>query len=351
MSTMHRESLGPGLAGRPRLRAAIGTTASLTIHAAIVGLVGFTTWLSAALLGEVGTADNGFDAAGGDSCVGDGWIRCPVAYVEPDIEYGWSRRRSRRVPALDHGRDTQAGLTMADFAGLISDSDSAGDGDEFVAPIVRIAGERGFGTTLAPQALGLIGNSGANRRRRGPDASTDTGLGGSGAVFGVGSEGPAPASIVYVVDRSGSMDAVGDFLKNEIAKAVNRLNSTRTFNVVWFSDDEPEAFRETLVRATEDNKQRLYRHLGEMTFRGSTDPRAAIVKAFQLKPEVIVILTDGNFEPDFVAALNARNTARIRIHAVRFTVPGPDGHSSLIRLTEQNRGKFRAVDPAKLLAD
>ena len=43
-----------------------------------------------------------------------------------------------------------------------------------------------------------------------------------------------------------------------------------------------------------------------MKFSGSTDPRAAIYKALELKPEVVYVLTDGEFDGDMVDAISRK---------------------------------------------
>jgi hypothetical protein len=123
------------------------------------------------------------------------------------------------------------------------------------------------------------------------------------------------------------MDAVGDFVKNDLARAVNRLNSTQRFNVVWFSDGDPDAFDRGMVRADEAGKQRFYRYLGEVKFHGSTDPRAAVFRAMELRPDVVWVLTDGNFEPAFTEAILHRNAHKIRFHVREFVIAGGQGHT------------------------
>lgn len=210
------------------------------------------------------------------------------------------------------------------------------------------------GAASGANALGIIGRGGsagsAGSGRGGGGNGSGFGNGnrpGGGEVFGVGGL-PGAKSIIYVVDRSGSMDTLSDFLKHELAKAVNRLNSTQKFNVIWFSDGEPHMLAVNLVQATEDNKTRLFKHLQDVKMSGSTDPRQAIFKALQMRPELIYVLTDGNFEPEFVQAVTKANTAKIRINAIGFVLPGGEGHTNLERLVKENNGKFKAIDAIKL---
>jgi hypothetical protein len=332
---------------RPGVRIFCSVMSSIVVHVGIFCLVALVTWTASETIAEEQAPPEIHAALVADDSPSDGTgFRFKGKWNKEDREDGpkvFPDKEAIDKP-IGPGNEDDSAIPL-----IPSNSTEKGSGSS------AVPGLQGFGAgTTGSNPLGLIGRGGsagsAGSGRGGGGNGTGFGNGsrpGGGEVFGVGGL-PGAKSIVYVVDRSGSMDQVGDFLKNELAKAVNKLNSTQKFNVIWFSDGDPYALSATLVQATEDNKQRLFRHLQDVKFSGSTDPRAAIFKGLELKPELVYILTDGNFEPDFVQAITARNTQKIRINAIGFVFPGGEGHSNLIKLTEQNRGRFKAVDAVKL---
>jgi hypothetical protein len=166
-------------------------------------------------------------------------------------------------------------------------------------------------------------------------------------VFGiVGS--PGSRNIVYVVERSAATSAIADFIRNELAKAVNKLNSTIKFNIIWFAGGEPDAFVPTMLQATEDNKQRFFRHLQGVHFSGSADPAPAILKALALRPDQVYVLSSVDIAADSVPVIAARNTHKARIDVAGFVFPGGKGHDRIRKAAEQNGGRFKPVDTEKL---
>jgi len=172
---------------------------------------------------------------------------------------------------------------------------------------------------------------------------------GPGEVFRVDPL-PAPKDIVYVVDRSGSLSEHADFVKNELAKAVNKLNSTQRVNVFYFSDGPIESLDEGLVPATEDNKQKVFRKLGELEFRGKTEPLEAMKRALALDTELMYLFTDGGFDEALVDEILRVNNARAkpaRINVLFFPVHGDEPDAALKRLVEQSKGRLKMVDGVK----
>jgi hypothetical protein len=125
------------------------------------------------------------------------------------------------------------------------------------------------------------------------------------ALYGVDPAGyPAGApKIVYIVDRSGSMNCIYDFLNSELANAINKLNSAHMVNVIWFSDGDPIRFQRKMVPAGEDNKTRLMRTSAEIQPCKATRPHMALEWALDFQPDLVVLLSDGEFEPGVVDEL------------------------------------------------
>jgi hypothetical protein len=251
------------------------------------------------------------------------------------------RERREKILAEDFGRlrswltaEKSAGRGPYHLAAQPTPVVPAGDLAEVLAYLGRLGADEGVDGVSVRLAHGVVLRSEKSPADVGPPGFA---------------EKPAPKRLVFVVDRSGSMDPVGDFLKTELAKAVNRLLPDDAFNVIWFSEGDPYVLATNLVHATEENKGRLFKFLQDVKLQGSSDPRSAMFKALDLRPDEIHFLTDGNFEPEFVEQITKRNAGKIRINALGFVLPGNEGlsregHSNLKKLTEQNGGKLKTID-------
>jgi hypothetical protein len=138
------------------------------------------------------------------------------------------------------------------------------------------------------------------------------GEGGALAPFGVagGGGGAGPKSpfmgisgnatrVAYVCDASGSMIEKMSPLKNELKKAIDVLKPVQGFSVIFFADSDlkPQALAATMLMASPDNKRKAYDFLENVTAAGSTDPLPGLELALKGKPQLIYLLTDGDF-PD-----------------------------------------------------
>ena len=120
---------------------------------------------------------------------------------------------------------------------------------------------------------------------------------GSSSFFGIETTGQ---SVVYIVDRSGSMggqrwkDATGELLKS-----VRSLKSDQKFFVYLFSDDchpMPQlAGRNQLVPANDENKKAFAKWLKSQKPDESTRPLSSVRRALNMRPDTIFLLTDGEF--------------------------------------------------------
>ena len=183
----------------------------------------------------------------------------------------------------------------------------------------------------AAQSDDLIAAGTLNERGNGKDNSALSHLGGDGggeiANFGPrgGGQGIGPRSkifgsgsnvrsVIYVCDGSGSMlSGKDDILKREMKTAVASLNPTQQFNVLFFQELDsgrpfnPEA--EKLQMATPNNKTKLFAFMDHLEFRQGTNRIPALENAFQEKPQLIYLLTDGEFDNPSSDAVMARINA------------------------------------------
>jgi hypothetical protein len=102
--------------------------------------------------------------------------------------------------------------------------------------------------------------------------------------------------IAYVCDASGSMLNMFDSLRIELRKSIENLRPIQSFNVVFFQD---QGFRaadvNTLVMGNPENKRKVYDFLDKMFVRGETNPIPALEAVAKMQPELIYLLTDGDF--------------------------------------------------------
>ncbi len=155
------------------------------------------------------------------------------------------------------GRGMGVGFGSGDGAGS-----GTGDGSGILAPF----GKPGGGGGIGPKS-DFIGSGGSNVRR-----------------------------VAYVCDASGSMLNMFDALRFEIRKSVDKLQPNQSFNVIFFQDPGcAAADKSGLMPAVPEKKRLTYDFLDKFTVRGLTDPIPALDLAFSQKPDLIYLLTDGDF--------------------------------------------------------
>lgn len=108
---------------------------------------------------------------------------------------------------------------------------------------------------------------------------------------------PLPKSVVFVLDRSGSMSGEKiEQARDALTFCVNRLGEEDRFEIITFSDNI-RSFGEQLQQATAERVEDARGFIAQMEAAGSTDINAAMQLAMQRRdegrPNYIVMLTDG----------------------------------------------------------
>lgn len=187
----------------------------------------------------------------------------------------------------------------------------------------------------------------------GADFGNVGGRGGSGApgpeLFkSGGGKARGVTSVVYVVDRSGSMIDTFDRVKQELKTSIGKLQMSQKFHVVFFSAGDPlENPPKRLISARAGQKQEFFEFLDTVRPEGSTNPTQAMERAFQCQPEMIFFLTDGAFHKSLIERLRVLN----RDHKVRiFTIAyvDPVGAELLETIARENGGEFKFVSDREL---
>ncbi|HVT90214.1 MAG TPA: hypothetical protein VHD56_15285 [Tepidisphaeraceae bacterium] len=152
----------------------------------------------------------------------------------------------------------------------------------------------GLGPRTGIAGLGSSGTGG------GGDAGPLAAFGPPGGGMGMGPKSPFMGisgnahRVIYICDASGSMLGVIPRVRQELQKAISVLRPIQSFNVIIFADEDVTALsRNALTMATPENKRKALDLSEKMYAAGATDPLPAIRMAFEQKPELIYILTDG----------------------------------------------------------
>lgn len=169
-----------------------------------------------------------------------------------------------------------------------------------------------------------------------------------------GEQSPIPKTVVFVVDRSGSMSGKKiEQAKGALKFVLNNLREGDLFNIITY-DSHVESFRPELQRFTESTRGEAIGFADSIYAGGSTNIDGALQAALgQLqddsRPNYIVFLTDGlptageQREPQIVANAQAANRVRARVFS--FGV-GYDVNSRLLdRLSRAGFGQSHYVRP------
>ncbi|HEY1684685.1 MAG TPA: VWA domain-containing protein [Tepidisphaeraceae bacterium] len=123
---------------------------------------------------------------------------------------------------------------------------------------------------------------------------TDQHIAGPPATF-MGISGDA-IRVVFVCDASGSMMDRLPILEAQLKYSIDQLQSIQWFNVVFFQDSNAVAVNpKSLIQALPANRQRVEDLLQNVHAHGGSNPLTAIRLAFSQHPQVVYLLTDGDF--------------------------------------------------------
>jgi hypothetical protein len=160
--------------------------------------------------------------------------------------------------------------------------------------------------------------------------------------------------IIFICDASGSMINKFESLKVELNKAIAALQPGRTFNIVVLQDGVPAVLNRTeMVPASLAGKQAAKEFLAKVTASPTTDPMPGLAVAFRHRPDLVYLLTDGDFPDNDAVLKKVRSLNRkaiaprpATIHTIAFTnvKDTDDAFLKLLRtIAEENGGTFRQV--------
>jgi hypothetical protein len=130
-------------------------------------------------------------------------------------------------------------------------------------------------------------------------------------------------SVGFVVDCSSSMAGQRfEAVRSELAKSISQLKSDQRFFVVFFNDNvfpmTGNSRQPRLVDADQRQKEQMLNFLKSAMAGGGTNPEPALQFMTRLQPDVIYLLTDGEFQPLQAATYGQFAAAKVAVHTIGF---------------------------------
>jgi hypothetical protein len=220
-------------------------------------------------------------------------------------------------------------------------------------------------------AIAVGASGGAFGKGTGTGIGSGTGVGsGTGdgggplAPFGIpgGGGGIGPKSpfmgvsgnamkVVYLCDSSGSMMNKFDTLRQELRKAADSLKPIQSFDIIFFSEDNFVALDKQLMLATPEVKRKAYDFLDKTAPHGSSDPIPGLRATFATQPQLIYMLTDGDFpnNAQLLEELRKLNKdKKVKINTIAFMDRGEEYEKLLKQIADENGGLFKFVSDTEL---
>ncbi|CAD5118449.1 DgyrCDS7156 [Dimorphilus gyrociliatus] len=167
-------------------------------------------------------------------------------------------------------------------------------------------------------------------------------LSSSRRIFGVICE----KNIVILLDTSGSMIQYVEHLKQAVAALIwEQLARYRINFTIKTFDDEIQTFRSQITSASSENCELAAKWLSGITAKGNTCTLEALEDAYNLKPDSIILLSDGKPDTstnkifDFI-----KLHEKIPIHTVSFACEDDGANHFLNELSKYTSGRYhRAI--------
>jgi hypothetical protein len=137
-----------------------------------------------------------------------------------------------------------------------------------------------------------------------------------------------------------------DVLRRELRKAVDRLRPGQAFDILFFSGDRYLALDAQLLLAVPEAKRKAYEFLDGIAPHGTSDPIPGLKAAVATGPQLIYLLTDGDFpnNGEVLETLRKLNKdKKIRINTIAFMDRGEAYERLLRQIADENGGSFKFV--------
>jgi hypothetical protein len=160
--------------------------------------------------------------------------------------------------------------------------------------------------------------------------------------------------VSFAVDASGSMIGKMASLKDQLNKAIVYLSPEQSFGLVFFQKENCARMNPELLPASAANKRKAGQFLEDVRTCGTTNPIPGIEAAFRQNPEVMYLVTDGDFPDNFAVLMKVRELnkeQKVKIYTIAF-VGHVDIDTDFIKLLKtiaaENHGQYRHVNEGDL---
>jgi len=229
------------------------------------------------------------------------------------------------------------------------------------ARVVRTDADRGvvsFKPFLGPTDMGMPTDMGDPLSGRSSAAKKRPIRSGKSQLVEFIDKSKGKREIVYCLDVSASMVAPGpnklNLSRNYLKDSLLALNDQDRFNIIAFAKDIRIFHPETSVPATKENLMDAMNFLDEYTFQNiksntKTDLLTALICALEMKPSIIVAVTDGLptagvIQPEkILQSIRERNAdGNTTIFTIGMEMDMEQPEAWLMRsIAEQNNGEFQ----------
>lgn len=193
-----------------------------------------------------------------------------------------------------------------------------------------------------------------------------SGPGSGGGFGGVMAGGPESGffgqrgnayKIVYVIDTSGSLGWIFEPVQQALIDSIEKLIPSQSFHVIFAGATPVELPAKRLVPAISHYTTPAKKFIRELVPEMKCDPVAGMKRAFECKPELVYLLSDGDFGPqgaELLARLREWNADKnVHITAIGFGVKlkasqlggVPVGEPILRQIAQEHGGNFRWISP------
>jgi hypothetical protein len=249
--------------------------------------------------------------------------------------------------------ESEWGEVAADIAPPLGSSDALADMAAMSDVGLRSAGTGG-------------GSGGGRGRGNGPGEGDGIGPGSATGVFGLRDEA---SRIVYVFDRSESMNSVFtlntgkenvsvtflEAAKEELMKSLGELTNGSEFHMIFYNSFAAPFIdgRKGLIKVDYETKKFAQEFVYNLVAEKNTNHVAALEMALELRPEVIFLMTDGE-EKDDPTSSDLRRLQKLarragtRINVIHFCFEERP-NSTLVSLAKRTQGQFKSIHIRSLI--
>lgn len=158
-------------------------------------------------------------------------------------------------------------------------------------------------------------------------------------------------SMVILIDGSGSMLPTLPQIKEELRHSVDALLPTQSINIIFFKEDSYVSLAKSEIEAVPLNKLKAYDFIDNAMIHSASDPTKGLKAAFVGQPQVIYLLTNGDFPNNEKVLTHLRTLNKDKktiINTIAYLEHGEEYEKFLKRVAEENGGKFTSVSRSDL---